>query len=291
MLDTSGDTESTRYVPDMFPIKRGSAMSSTAFFELLACIAALIAALFIFDQHVHRPRPYKLMWTLGLLFYGIAAGAAFAGSANHWTVTEYKVWYFFGGILTAIYLGMGSFYLLGPRRIANILTGIVALLSLYAAIRILTYSVPADTAAKLATASTTQVTNVSAFQVLPGDLSLVAILMNIPGALFLFGGAVWSAWTFVRRHTPGYRVLSMALLALGAVVPSITTGLQRLGYSSGAALGEFLGALCLLAGLLISLDVFTVFRIPFTSIVLHERRQPAAQAAQTTQTTQTAQSH
>jgi hypothetical protein len=254
-------------------------MSSTALFELLASLAALIAAVFILDQHVHRPRPYKLMWTLGLVFYGAAAGAAFAGSATHWTVVDYKVWYFFGGILTAAYLGLGSFYLLGLRRIANIFTAIAVVLSAYAAIRILTYSVSPEVAAKLAAGTTAEVTDVKAFAVLPGDLSLIAIFMNIPGALFLFGGALWSAWTFWRRHTPGYRVISMGLLALGAVVPSVTTGLQRLGYSSGAALGEFLGALCLLAGLLISLDVFTVFRIPFTSVVLRERPDPRPQAS------------
>jgi hypothetical protein len=260
-------------------MQKGSAMSSTALFELLASLAALIAAVFILDQHVHRPRPYKLMWTLGLVFYGCAAGAAFAGSATHWTVVDYKVWYFFGGILTAAYLGLGSFYLLGPRRIANIFTAIAVVLSAYAAIRILTYPVSAEVMAKLAAGTTAEVTDVKAFTVLPGDLSLIAIFMNIPGALFLFGGALWSAWTFWRRHTPGYRVISMALLALGAVVPSVTTGLQRLGYSSSAALGEFLGALCLLAGLLISLDVFTVFRIPFTSVVLRERPDPHPQAS------------
>lgn len=247
-------------------------MSSTALFELLAALAALVAAIFIFDQHLDRPRPYKLMWSLGLLFYGIAAAAACAGSLGHWTVAEYKAWYYFGGLLTAIYLGMGSFYLLGPRRIAHIITAVVVVLSLYAAIRILTYTVDPATAARLASSDTAEVTNVSRFHVLPGDLTVIAILMNIPGALFLFGGAAWSAWTFWRRHTPAYRVISMVLLALGSVVPSITTGLQRLGYSGGAALGEFLGALCLLAGLLISLDVFTVFRVPFTRIVLRERR-------------------
>jgi hypothetical protein len=246
-------------------------MTATGVFELLAALAALVAAIFIFDQHLHRPRPYKLMWSLGLLFYGIAAFAAFLGS-DGWSVAEYKAWYFFGGILTAAYLGLGTLYLLAPRRIAHVAAGIAVALSLYAAVRILTFAVPATVAAQLAAAQFAQVTNVSSFHVLPGDLTVVAILMNIPGALFLFGGAVWSAWLFWRRHAPGYRVVSMALLALGSVVPSITTGLQRLGYSGGAALGEFLGALCLLAGLLISLDVFTVFRVPFTSIVLRERR-------------------
>ncbi|HEV2459888.1 MAG TPA: hypothetical protein VGS80_16140 [Ktedonobacterales bacterium] len=248
-------------------------MSTTALFELLAAVAALVAAVFIFDQHLHRPRPYKLLWSLGLLFYALAAFAAFAGSAGGWTVAEYKTWYFFGGILTAIYLGMGSLYLLAPRRVAHTIMAAVALISVYAAIRVLTFQVPASIAARMATATTQQVTDVKNFPVLPVDLTIAAVVMNIPGALFLFGGAAWSAWTYWRKRAPGYRVVSMVLLALGSVFPSFTTGFQRLGFSGAAALGEFLGALCLLAGLLVSLDVFTVFRVPFTPIVLHERRE------------------
>lgn len=246
-------------------------MSDIAVFELLAAICALLAAVFIFDQHLHRPRPFKLMWSLGLLFYGIAAVAAFAGATDHWTVPEYKVWYYFGGILTAAFLGLGSCYLLAPRRVAQGFAAMI-LLAIYGAVRIALYAIPADVAARLASAPFNDVTNVSKFNVLPGDLALVAILMSITGALWLFGGALWSGWTFWRRHTPGYRVVSMVLLALGALFPSILTGLQRLGYSAAAPLGELLGAICLLAGLLISLEVFSVFRIPFTSIVLRERR-------------------
>ncbi|HKT37804.1 MAG TPA: hypothetical protein VJR48_05490, partial [Ktedonobacterales bacterium] len=93
-------------------------MSDIALFELLAAICALVAAIFIFDQHLHRPRPFKLMWSLGLLFYGIAAAAAFAGALDHWTVLEYKLWYYFGGIMTAAFLGLGSCFLLAPRRVA-----------------------------------------------------------------------------------------------------------------------------------------------------------------------------
>jgi hypothetical protein len=252
-------------------------MSDIALFELLAAICAMVAAIFIFDQHLHRPRPFKLMWSLGLLFYGIAAAAAFAGAADHWTVLEYKLWYYFGGIMTAAFLGLGSCYLLAPRRVAQVFAAVIIFLAGYAAVRIAFFPVPPDVAAHIASASFNDVTTVSKLPVFPGDLTIVAIVMNITGALWLFGGALWSAWTFWRRHTPGYRVVSMALLALGAIFPSVLTGLQRLGYSAAAPLGEFLGALCLLAGLLISLDVFSVFRIPFTSIVLRERR-PASSA-------------
>jgi hypothetical protein len=253
-------------------------MSAVALFELLAAVAAIIAAVFIFDQYLNRPRPYKLMWALGLLFYGLAAAAAFAGSAGHWTVGEYKAWYFFGGVLNVAFLGLGSFYLLGPRRWANVAAALAVAIGVYAGIRILLYAVPVDVAERIAVSTTAQIGDVKKLQVLPGDLTLVAILMNIPGTLLLFGGAVWSGWNFWRHHAPGYRVVSMVLLALGALLAASLTGLQRLGYSDGAALGEFLGALCLLAGLLISLDVFTVFRVPFTRIVLYERRQPAPAA-------------
>jgi uncharacterized protein YqgC (DUF456 family) len=247
-------------------------MSSIALFELLAAIAAFAAAIFLADQQLHRPRPYKLLWTLGLFFYGVAAAAAFAGAAQHWTVTEYKLWYYFGGILTAAFLGLGSFWLLGPRRAAAVITMIASILALYAALRVVTVAVPSSLAGRIAASSTADVTNVGKFHVLPDDLTAVAIVMNIPGALFLFGGAAWSAYQFWRRHAPGYRLVSMLFLALGAVFPSILTGLQRLGYSGGAALGEFAGAVCLFVGLLISLDAFTVFRVPFTNVVLRERR-------------------
>ena len=251
-------------------------MNGTALFELLAAICALVAAVFIFDQHLHRPRPHKLMWTLGLLFYGLAACAEFLGVTRGWGVGEYKAWYYFGGVLTAAFLGLGSLYLLGPRRVGHIAVGIATAIALYAAVRILFFApFSAADVHTLATAPTSVITNVRAFKPLPGDMEAVAIIMNIPGSLLLFGGAAWSAWQFWRKRAAAYRLASMALLALGAVFPSILTGLQALGNTSGAALGEFLGALCLLAGLLISLDVFTVFRVPFTNIVLYERPQRA----------------
>src|SRR5262249_12906908 len=249
-------------------------LSATALCDLLAAVAAMLAAVFIFDQHLARPRPYKLLWALGLLFYGLGAAAGFAGSYHNWTISEFKAWYFFGGTVTAVFLGLGSFFLLGPPRVAYALTAIVAILSLYVAFRFLIDAVSPALAAYITAHSTeTQAVNgKAALNLLPGDVRAVAIPMNILGALFLFGGAFWSAWQCWRRHVPGYRLISMGLLALGSVFPSILTGIQALGMTSLAPLGELLGALCLLAGLLISLDVFTVFRVPFTPFVLYERR-------------------
>ncbi len=146
-------------------------MSDIAIFELLAAICALVAGVFIFDQHLHRPRPYKLMWSLGLFFYGIAAAAAFAGAADHWTVLDYKLWYYFGGIMTAAFLGLGSCYLLAPRRVAHGFAAVMIVLAVYAAVRIAFYTVPPEVAAQMASAPFNDVTKVSKFVVLPGDLA------------------------------------------------------------------------------------------------------------------------
>lgn len=247
-------------------------MSNIALFELLAAICALLAAVFIFDQHLHRARPYKLMWALGLLFYGIAAGAAFLGDWMAWSTPLYETWYYFGGVLTAAYLGLGSLYLLGPRRLAHALTILAILVSLYAAVRIALLPVSAEITSQHADAK----------NIFPLDVRLCAVVMNIAGSILLFGGALWSAWSFFRRHAPGYRLISMGLIALGAVFPAVSTGLQyglqALGVSVSASLGEFLGALCLFLGLLISLDAFTALRVPFTGIVLYERKRAAEPA-------------
>ena len=147
-------------------------MSDIAIFELLAAICALVAGVFIFDQHLHRPRPYKLMWSLGLFFYGIAAAAAFAGAADHWTVLDYKLWYYFGGIMTAAFLGLGSCYLLAPRRVAHGFAAVMIVLAVYAAVRIAFYTVPPEVAAQIASAPFNDVTNVSKLPVFPGDLTV-----------------------------------------------------------------------------------------------------------------------
>jgi hypothetical protein len=259
-------------------------MSTVALFELLAAICALLAAVVIFDQHVLRPRPYKLMWSLGLFFYAIAASAAFAGEMWGWSATIYATFYFFGGVLTAAFLGLGSFYLLGPRAVGHILAALAVLAGLYTAVRIGLYTAQADVASQIAGKSTADIAHITG--VFPPDVRTITIVMNIAGSVFLFGGAIWSAVTFARQRASGSRLLSMIFIALGALFPATATGLeyglQWLGYSNGgalsAALGEFLGALFLLLGLFVSVDAFTVVRVPFTPIVVYERRGAAEPA-------------
>ncbi|MGD0863059.1 MAG: hypothetical protein ABSA21_09915 [Candidatus Limnocylindrales bacterium] len=67
------------------------------------------------------------------------------------------------------------------------------------------------------------------------------------------------------------RVPATLLIAVGGLIPSITSGLNRFGDTSGFFVGELLGVVFLFAGFLVSIEVFSEIRIPFTSIVLRSR--------------------
>ena len=92
----------------------------------------------------------------------------------------------------------------------------------------------------------------------------VAIVLNlavsIPGAL--------AALLTGRLHS---RVPATLLIAVGGLIPAITSGLNRFGNTSGFFVGELLGVVFLFAGFLVSIEVFDQIGVPFTGIVLRSR--------------------
>jgi hypothetical protein len=71
------------------------------------------------------------------------------------------------------------------------------------------------------------------------------------------------------------RVPATILIAIGGIIPAITSGLNRFGNTSGFFVGELLGVIFLFAGFLVSVEVFQQIRIPFTDVVLRSRRAEA----------------
>lgn len=247
-------------------------MSADGVLATLTAVLSFIAAIFVLDQYLHRPRAYKLLWFLGLVAYGVAAAVEAVGAAQgHWSLGIYRAWYFFGGLVVAAYLGMGTAYLLLPRRVAHGIMALLALATIYGAVRVFTAPISAADLHKLLSSSPEQVVDVSNFTIMPLDIEILAPIMNISGAAFLFGGAVWTAWVFWRKRIMPYRVLSNVLIAIGALAPTILTGLIRLGFTSGFFLGQLIGVAFILAGFLVSIEIFSVFRVPFTNVILHQR--------------------
>jgi hypothetical protein len=89
---------------------------------LLAFAAALLSlrlAAMLAARWRDRRRPELAAWSAALLAYAAASGALAWGAAAGWDSRSFRVYYLFGGLLTAPLLGVGSLLLYGWRRIAG----------------------------------------------------------------------------------------------------------------------------------------------------------------------------
>ena len=75
-----------------------------------------------------------------------------------------------------------------------------------------------------------------------------------------------------RQDRSGGLIAGGILIAIGAWIPAVTDSLNRFGSTQLYGLGKLLAVGFLFAGFLVSIDVFSEFRVPFTRIVLHRRR-------------------
>ena len=108
---------------------------------LVSSIISLIFAVPVFDQFLARRKPYQLIWAIGLLMFFISIGSVFWMEAWGLNATAYRLWYLFGAVLVAAYLGMGTLYLLARRRAAHIIMVILLVASIYAAFRVFSVSI------------------------------------------------------------------------------------------------------------------------------------------------------
>ena len=86
---------------------------------VLPAITAILALLFsvaLFDQWRERRGAFQLVWGLGMLFYGVAAGCEAIAGAAGWNEALYRTWYLTGAVWTAGWLGLGTAVLLGRTR-------------------------------------------------------------------------------------------------------------------------------------------------------------------------------
>ncbi len=174
---------------------------------LLTSIVSLVFAVLVLDKFFAHRKPYQIVWFIGLLMYAVSSGAEFAAGTRGITETVYRLWYLFGAILVAAWLGMGTLYLLLKRSIANVIMALLVLVTVYAVFKVMTASIDG-----------TGLEDLTGTAML-GDVRMLTPFLNIFGTLSLVGGAVYSAWFFWRHKTMKHRVLSNILIAVGAILP------------------------------------------------------------------------
>jgi hypothetical protein len=211
------------------------------------------------------------------------------------------------GVSLAAAVLIGVVTRIDRRMIGNVTAVILVLASVGAAVA--TFSAPIASPGF----SVAPDTGVVVGAAMPADLRILTPPFNIVGAFALVFGAVYSAYIFMpkrrllrieggppiiggigravavavnfvasipgawrafRAGTLNSRVPATLLIALGGFIPGWTSGLSRFGITWSFFLGEFLGVLLIFLGFLVSIEVFSDIRLPFTRIVLARRTPP-----------------
>jgi len=97
------------------------------------------------------------------------------------------------------------------------------------------------------------------------------LVLAVPGFPVNLVASLPGALAALLRGRLNSRVPATLLIALGGLIPAITSGLNRFGETSGFFVGELLGVVFLFVGFLVSVEVFSVIRVPFTSRVIRAR--------------------
>jgi hypothetical protein len=86
------------------------------FLPAITALLAFVFAIALLDQWRERRRPFQIIWAVGMVFFGIGAGAEAVGAAIGWNEVLYRTWYLTGAVFTAAWLGLGTAFLLSKTR-------------------------------------------------------------------------------------------------------------------------------------------------------------------------------
>jgi hypothetical protein len=201
----------------------------------------------VFDQWLRRRKPHQAAWSVGLLYYAVAALMEFWSEYNGaWNPTVYRVYIVLAASLVG-FLGLGSLYLIARRRLWG---------HLYLAFNIICLIVFFVGALTVTLATSKLVPGITVGgQGLGSSFSFPRVMsfaFNIPGAIFLIGGALLTIWRFARRREFAYRVWANVLIALGALLIAFVGSRARMGSTAGLYPAEMVASALMLAGFLLA---------------------------------------
>lgn len=222
--------------------------------QLLPFISTFVMIVFtlsVLRRWLVRKKPHFLFWSLGLAMFGVGSFAEAYFAAIGWSGTLFFAWYLFGAALNAGWLGHGTLLLLVRKRWVHVVTAALLLGSLVAGILML------QTMPRLDPSSFTKQVAISEQyrEIMPaveqgGIVRLSTPFFNIYGLITLVGGALWSAWLFLRKRVLPNRVIGNVLIAAGALSIGLASTLTRFGLGSYLYLGELVAAILMYAGFL-----------------------------------------
>lgn len=223
-------------------------------YPLIVAVVSLAFGATVLSQWTSRRRPQQLIWGIALLM-AAAASFAFAGFLANGSELLFRVYYAFGGLMMAAYLGMGSLYLALNKRTADLILAALVIVSAIGIALILVAPVDGTALHKV------QQTSGAGTGVLKLGLGLVPlILLNSFGAVAVIAVALYSAYRVVQRQAPMRFATANVTIAIGTGIISAAGSSARLGANFFWVLMA-VGWVVIFAGFLLTTNLATVATI------------------------------
>jgi hypothetical protein len=164
------------------------------FIPIVTTVVAIAFAIVVFRRYRDRRGLHLLWWSIGLLLFGVGTGTEAATTVFGWNQGVFRAWYIAGALLGGAPLAQGTVYLLLSRRVADRMT--VALLAVVAVAALCVLLTPINYELVESHRLSGRVMEwqwVRAF----------SPFINLYAAIFLIGGAVFSAVRFSRPGIGG----------------------------------------------------------------------------------------
>ncbi len=218
--------------------------------SLFSTIISFAFTAAVFQRYLRRRRPYLLMWSAGLLLYGLGTltEVLLSLSFSPWML---KLWYLCGAMLTAAWIGMGTIHLLVRRgQVAWGITAGLGLVSL-AALGLMA-AAPVTAAAGSYQTGVAVSAQYKDILVRSAAVTALTIILNIFGTIAVVGGAIYSAYLFWRKQVLLNRVLGNVLIAAGALAPAMAGSFVKTGLVDMLYVSELIGAVLMFLGFLLA---------------------------------------
>ena len=224
-------------------------MTAQMVLPFLLTVIMVFFTVSVLERYLARRKLHFLLWGIGLAMFGAGSFAEAYFAAAGWSAPVFFVWYLFGAALNAGWIGHGTLMLLARRRWVHIFTALLVLGSLAATV-LMVQMMPKLDAARFnpALAISEQYRDIMPTIADGAYVRLATPFFNIYGLVTLVGGALWSAWLFLRKQVLPNRVIGNGLIAAGALSIGLASTATRLGYGQYLYLGELIAAALMYAG-------------------------------------------
>ncbi len=202
------------------------------YIPILTSVLAIYFSIELIKHYRVRPSRYILWWMIGVIAYGIGTITESVNILFGWSELNFKFWYISGALLGGAPLAQGTVYLLLKQKIANLLSIVLLLVIITAAVSVILS--PVDAAAVV---DNTLTGKVFIWQ----WVRYYSPFINIYAFIFLFGGAVYSAWKYYKGDRTDKRFLGNVYIAIGALLPGIGGSFTRFGYVEVLFVTELIG--------------------------------------------------